>query len=131
MQIRTRLQTLALRQINGTKKYPICQNCHRHREDRVLSFSPVVRIGAPPPPHTQAGAGEGVGESQFGRGDRHRGTLGIYVLYFVVTGLKTAILAELTRFHPSAIQKEGQGYITKEDPYPLINKKCRFTRICI
>ncbi len=28
-------------------------------------------------------AGEGVGESQFGRGDRHCGTLGIYGMYFV------------------------------------------------
>jgi hypothetical protein len=61
---------------------------------RVLSFSPVVGIGTRPAPHPQAsvspplvpGGGahslvrEGVGESQFRRGDIHCGTLYIYVL---------------------------------------------------
>jgi hypothetical protein len=57
------------------------------RVGRVLSFSPVVGIGTPPPPHQQAsvphptpmvlGGGAhslgrgGVGESQFRRGDIH------------------------------------------------------------
>jgi hypothetical protein len=68
---------------------------HRVRVDRVLSLSPVVGIGTPPPPYPQAsvptpppGSGgrvhslavEGKAGSQFQRGDRHRGTLGIYVL---------------------------------------------------
>ncbi len=56
----------------------------------MLAFSPVVRIGNPPPPHPQArlsppgqdtlACGRGGGGSQFRRGDRHCGTLGIYVL---------------------------------------------------
>ncbi len=51
----------------------------------VPVFSPVVRIGShhpltPPPPHffqggTHSLAGEGAGGSQFGRRDRHSGTL--------------------------------------------------------
>jgi hypothetical protein len=56
------------------------------RVGRGLSFSPVVGIGTPPNPHPQASvpspplvpgggahllAREGVGESQFRRGDRH------------------------------------------------------------
>jgi hypothetical protein len=41
------------------------------RVGRVLSFSPVVEIGTPPPPHPQTG--EGVGESKFRRGDIHCG----------------------------------------------------------
>jgi hypothetical protein len=63
--------------------------CH-HRVGRVLSFSLVVGIGTPPTPHPQAsvpptfGSGgigahslarEGVGESQFRRGDIHSGIL--------------------------------------------------------
>ncbi len=66
-----------------------------HREDRVLGLIPVVRIGIPPPPpppagecvpsfgsggtHSFSGIGDGAGV-QFGRGDGHSGTLGIYVL---------------------------------------------------
>ena len=59
----------------------------------VLSFSTVVGIGTPPLPHPPASvprfgsegrayrlAGDGVGESQFRRGDSHCGTQGIYVL---------------------------------------------------
>ncbi len=63
----------------------------------MLGFSPVVRIGTPPPPRLQASvctppppfgsggetrslAGEGVGGSQFGQGDRHCDTLSMYVL---------------------------------------------------
>jgi hypothetical protein len=61
----------------------------------VPRFSPVVGIGTPPPPHPQASvppppcfwpegkhslASEGLGESQFRRGDIHCGTLYIYVL---------------------------------------------------
>jgi hypothetical protein len=55
-----------------------------HRVGRVLSFFPVVGIGTPPilhpqasglPPFGSGGGGEGVGESQFRRGDRHCGTL--------------------------------------------------------
>ncbi len=55
-----------------------------HRGGRVLSFSPVVGFGTPPTPHPQAtmppplasegrgtlGGDEGVGESQFKRGDK-------------------------------------------------------------
>jgi hypothetical protein len=58
----------------------------KHRVGRVLIFSPVVGIGTPPHPHPQARvpppplvpgggahslAAEGVGESQFRRGDIH------------------------------------------------------------
>ena len=56
-------------------------------------FSPLVRIGISPPPHRQASVSPPVwfggrgdtrwgerGGSQFRRGDRHCGTLGIYVL---------------------------------------------------
>ncbi len=54
-----------------------------HRVGRVLSFSPVVGIGTPPTPHPGGGAHslarEGVGESQFRRGDIHFGTLYIHV----------------------------------------------------
>ncbi len=61
----------------------------------MKAFSPVVRIETPPPPQTQASVypspplvhggayslvGEGVEESQFGRGDRHWGSIGMYVL---------------------------------------------------
>ncbi len=65
-----------------------------HRVDRVLGFSPVVHVGTPPP--SPAGEcipppfgwgvggqprlrerGLGGGGSQFRRGDRQRGTLGI------------------------------------------------------
>jgi hypothetical protein len=69
----------------------------KHRVDRALRFfSPaVVRIGTPPPltrrrvcppfgsggRHNRwGGEGGGGGGSQFGRGDRHCGTLGKYVL---------------------------------------------------
>jgi hypothetical protein len=54
------------------------------------AFTPVVKIGTPPPPNLQASvlslvpgggahslAGEGVGRSQFQREDIHCGTLGI------------------------------------------------------
>jgi hypothetical protein len=58
----------------------------------MLAFSPVIRIGTPIP-HPQASVsppfgsgggthllvGEGMGWSQFVRGDRHCGTLGTYV----------------------------------------------------
>ncbi len=61
----------------------------------MLSFSLVVGSGTPPLPYRQrfrgrvapevahSLAGEGVGESQFRRGDIHVGTLDIY-MYFVV-----------------------------------------------
>ncbi len=63
-------------------------------KSRQSAFSPVVRIGTPPPHHPQASvppplwfrgeayslAGEGVGESQFRGGDVHCGILYIYVL---------------------------------------------------
>jgi hypothetical protein len=66
-----------------------------HRVGRVLKFSPVVAIGTPPTPHPRAScapsplvpgggahslAREGLGESQFRRGDVHCGTIYIYVL---------------------------------------------------
>ena len=66
-----------------------------HRVGRVLSFFSIVRIGTLPTPHPQASvpppprflgggehslAREGLGESQFRRGDIHCGTLYIYVL---------------------------------------------------
>jgi hypothetical protein len=64
---------------------------HHHRVDRMLSFSPIVGIGTPLPPHpretvfphpllwlgggggggTHTLAGEGLGGVQFRRGDRH------------------------------------------------------------
>jgi hypothetical protein len=61
---------------------------------RVLSFSPVVGIGTPPTPHPRASvcphlvpgggalslAREGMGESQFRRGDINCATLYIYAL---------------------------------------------------
>jgi hypothetical protein len=63
-----------------------------HRVDRGLGFFSSRPNWEPPPPHPQASAPpplvpggtlacerEG-GGSQFGRGDRHCGTLGIYVL---------------------------------------------------
>jgi hypothetical protein len=53
-----------------------------HRVDRVLgifSSRPNWRIGIPYPSPAHSLAGEGVFGSQFGRGDRHCGTLGIYV----------------------------------------------------
>jgi len=57
----------------------------------MLSFSPVVGIGTPPPAgecaplpvlgeRTHSLAREGLGESQFRRGDIHCGTLYIYVV---------------------------------------------------
>ncbi len=64
-------------------------------EAECYAFSPVVGIGTPPTPHPQASvpspplvpgggahslAREGVGESQFRRGDIHCGTLYIYVI---------------------------------------------------
>ncbi len=63
-----------------------------HRVERVLGFSPVVRIETPTlltkgislafgsGGVTHSLAGEEVGGSQFGQGDRHCGTLGIHVL---------------------------------------------------
>ncbi len=65
-----------------------------HRVGRVLSFFSSRGIGTPPtphppasvPPHPGTGGGahslarEGLGESQFRRGDIHCGTLYIYVL---------------------------------------------------
>jgi hypothetical protein len=66
-----------------------------HRVGRVLSFSQVVRIGTPPTPNPQVSvppplpvlgggahslAREGLGKSQFRRGDIHCGTLYLYVL---------------------------------------------------
>jgi hypothetical protein len=65
-----------------------------HRVDRVLGFFSSRQNWDPPPPHPRAsvppfgfgGGGHirlrerGAVESQFGRGDRHCGTLGIYVL---------------------------------------------------
>jgi hypothetical protein len=65
-----------------------------HRVGRVISFSPVGlpqpltrrRVCNPPPPPFGSGGGahslakEGVGESQFRRGDMHYSTLYIYVL---------------------------------------------------
>jgi hypothetical protein len=68
----------------------------KHRVDRVLGFfssrpnwdsptpSPPDECAAPPgfrgSDTVQSLAGESVGGSQFGRGDSHCGTLGIYVL---------------------------------------------------
>jgi hypothetical protein len=66
---------------------------HIHRVGRVLSLSPVVGVGTPPTPHPQASASpplvpgrgahslarEGVGESQFRRGDIHCGGT-LYIL---------------------------------------------------
>ncbi len=67
-----------------------CGNRTNHRVGRVLSFSPVVGIettlaphpqaSLPPPPFGSGGgahslAREGLGESQFRRGDLHCGTL--------------------------------------------------------
>ncbi len=62
-----------------------------HRVGRVLSFSQIIGIGTPPTPHLQASglppvlgggahslAREGLGESQFRRGDTHCGTLYVY-----------------------------------------------------
>jgi hypothetical protein len=73
----------------------------------VLSYSPVVGIGTPPTPHPQASvlpppplvpgfasfgslAREGVGESQFRRGDIHGGTLYIYVLCGIMFNVQIA-----------------------------------------
>ncbi len=71
------------------------QNFHAHRVDRVISFFSSRRNwDSPTPSHagecvppplvqgegTHSLAGERVGESQFLRGDRHCGMLGIYVL---------------------------------------------------
>ncbi len=66
-----------------------------HRGDRMLGFfpnwdSPTLhpQASVSPPLWLRAGDtladGRGCGGSQFGRGDRHCGTLGIYVLYYVV-----------------------------------------------
>ncbi len=66
-----------------------------HKVDRLLGFFSNRPNGVPPPPHSQVSvslhfvpggggafslAGEGMGRSQFGGGDRYGGTLGIYVL---------------------------------------------------
>jgi hypothetical protein len=72
-------------------------------QTECLAFSPVVRIGNPLPLHPQArlslpplgsaegedtlSCGRGGGGSQFRRGDRHYGTLGIYSRY-VLCGSK-------------------------------------------
>jgi hypothetical protein len=67
--------------------------CKQNENGKNIEYT-VVRIGTPPPPHTQAsvipllwfrgerptGLREGVGESQFRRRDRHCGTLVTYVL---------------------------------------------------
>jgi hypothetical protein len=73
----------------------------RHRVGRVLSFSPVVGIGIPPTPHPQfPGVGahslakEGVGESQFRRGDIHCGTM-----YFVGYGVQYRKTCVSGNFH--------------------------------
>jgi hypothetical protein len=58
------------------------------RVDRVLDFlqsfevvpQPQASVHPPPPPNTFGSGGRGVGGSQFGRGDKHFGTLGIYVI---------------------------------------------------
>jgi hypothetical protein len=66
-----------------------------HRVDRVQGFFSSRPNWDPLPPPPQASvpplgthslAEEGVGGFQFGRGDRHCGTLGIYVLCGVWTG---------------------------------------------
>jgi hypothetical protein len=75
-----------------------------HRVDRVLGFFLVAKLGPPhsltrrqcvPPLFGSGGtlslAGEGVGESQFGRVDKHCGTLGIYNRYFVGGALVDAL----------------------------------------
>ncbi len=55
----------------------------------MLGCSPAVRIGTPHPlcmcseGEDTLACGRGGGGSQFGRGDRHCGTLGIYCMYFV------------------------------------------------
>jgi hypothetical protein len=71
------------------------QNRTEHRVDRVLSFfsgrpnldspTPLPAGECVPPPWFGGGgahslAGEGAGESQLGRGDKHCGTLVMYVL---------------------------------------------------
>jgi hypothetical protein len=67
---------------------------HSQGRQSARLFLKSSELGPSPPPHPQASvsptlvpggtlslAGEGVGEgSQFGRGDRHYGTLGINVL---------------------------------------------------
>ncbi len=96
----------------------------RHRVGRVLSFSQVVGIGTPPTPHPQAsvppfGSGggasslakEGVGESQFRRGDIHCGTLYMYVLCGCRDGFERDLMREavvslsLPLLLPSAIRR--------------------------
>jgi hypothetical protein len=80
----------------------------------------VVRIGTPPPPHTQASVylpfgswggggggpplcGKGSGGDQFGRGDIHSGTLFVY-MYFVLIPypfeMLTACIQEGLIFEP-------------------------------
>jgi hypothetical protein len=72
----------------------------QHRVDRVLGFfasrsnwdlPPPPPAGECAPPWFPGGgwgahslAGVGVGESQFGRGDKYYGTLGTYVQYSIV-----------------------------------------------
>jgi hypothetical protein len=75
---------------------------YKHRIGRVRSFSPVVGIGTPPTPNPQASvsppplvlggethslAREGMGESQFRRGDIHCGTLYICTLCLQILGI--------------------------------------------
>ncbi len=75
----------------------------------MLSFSPVVRIGTPPPPYMQASVssprlppgsggahslgGEGMGEPNAYKGDRHCGTLG----YISTTTLGTTLGTDLNQ----------------------------------
>jgi hypothetical protein len=57
---------------------------YEHRVGRLLSFFPVVGMGDSPNPPVLGGgalslAREGLGESQFRRGDIHCGTLSLYI----------------------------------------------------
>jgi hypothetical protein len=80
--------------------------CTQHRVGRVLSFSPVVEIGTPPAPYPHAsvpppplgpGGGahsmtrEGVGESQFRRGDIHFFVVLFICMYFVVRSVGSVL----------------------------------------
>ncbi len=63
---------------------------------------------------THSLAGDGVGGSQFGRGDRHCGTLGIYFMYCVVYVIQmgTVNLLQLpTPYRPFSQRSVGLGII--------------------
>jgi hypothetical protein len=82
---RTRKNKYCLKKTDHETLHSAIQDRGVHRVGRVLSFSQVVGIGAPPTPHPQASvplppvlgggarslAREGLRESQFRRGDIH------------------------------------------------------------